>query len=600
MGIHSDASTANRVVETLPNLQTILDKQKTLADATSTIAAATRTYSQNQQQQAEKAKNAEKQNVLNQLGLDSDALKYYQSLDSAKQEEYLRQYSPDYAKASDMNQAWGMGGDKSRALNAVTTVITGALGGQTDIQVVANTLAPYAANMIGSQFEHGEDKNKAAQLASHTILGATLAYLNGGNPVAGGSAAVASEAAADYFTNQYKDDPAYQNEKGEFDANLLSENIKTDIRDLTAAIGAVVGGTVGDSVSNAQLAGVIGQNAVENNKTSIKQDIKHALTCWGLECHQQYKNLDVAQEAAYQKGKDRAVAKFINDLKNLPNVPKEVYEAIKNDPTGTAKAIYEGLKQVPRDIIDTGKTIANVNTVGDTPAEFEKLGEADMALSLNALAGLMSAGTVTVAKKGGKIVIDASKTIKLKADFDPSLNVQTNGVSLPPKTAPKVIELKAGSKGDWNKLANKPESNTLYKFENGYTYKTDANGRVSSVQADLELGKSDRNSYQQKVSGRDDRAKDDHGGHLIASMFKGPGEGINIVPMDKTFNGSSGAWYQLESDWKKALENNQSVKINIQPVYSGANKRPDSFIINQSINGIRQPSLQLKNTATGK
>ena len=60
------------------------------------------------------------------------------------------------------------------------------------------------------------------------------------------------------------------------------------------------------------------------------------------------------------------------------------------------------------------------------------------------------------------------------------------------------------------------------------------------------------------------------------------------------------AWYQLESDWKKALENNQSVKVNIQPVYTGASKRPDSFIINQSINGIRQPSLQLKNTATGK
>ncbi|QEH31298.1 hypothetical protein FRD49_06300 [Acinetobacter nosocomialis] len=219
-----------------------------------------------------------------------------------------------------------------------------------------------------------------------------------------------------------------------------------------------------------------------------------------------------------------------------------------------------------------------------------------MTVVLNAV----SSGTVTVAKKGGKIVVEAAKKVKLKADFDPSLNVQTNGFSLPPKTTPKVIDLKAGSKGDWNKLANKPESNTIYKFENGYTYKTDANGRVSSVQADLELGKSDRNSYQQKVSGRADRAQDDHGGHLIASMFKGPGEGINIVPMDKTFNGSSGAWYQLESDWKKALENNQSVKVNIQPVYTGASKRPDSFIINQSINGIRQPSLQLKNTATGK
>ncbi|HFX6253185.1 TPA: VENN motif pre-toxin domain-containing protein, partial [Acinetobacter baumannii] len=146
----------------------------------------------------------------------------------------------------------------------------GALGGQTDLQVAANTLAPYAANVIGEKFGHGEDKNKAAQLASHAILGATLAYLNGGNPAAGGSAAVASEAAADYFANQYNDGKTAINpETGKFDANLLPENVKSGIRDLTAAIGAVVGGTVGDSASNAQLAGVIGQNAVENNEFSI-------------------------------------------------------------------------------------------------------------------------------------------------------------------------------------------------------------------------------------------------------------------------------------------------------------------------------------------
>lgn len=147
-------------------------------------------------------------------------------------------------------------------------MITGALGGQTDIQVAANALAPYAANVIGEKFGHGEDKNKAAQLASHAILGATLAYLNGGNPAAGGTAAVASEA-ANYFANQYKDDPRYQNEKGEFIPNLLPEDVKTQIRDLTAAIGAVAGGTVGDSASNAQLAGVIGQNAAENNNMTL-------------------------------------------------------------------------------------------------------------------------------------------------------------------------------------------------------------------------------------------------------------------------------------------------------------------------------------------
>nr|WP_252716041.1 VENN motif pre-toxin domain-containing protein [Acinetobacter guillouiae] len=143
--------------------------------------------------------------------------------------------------------------------------VTGALGGQTDLQVAANALAPYAANIIGKELGHGEDKNKAAQLAAHAILGAALAYVNGGNPAAGGSAAVASEAAADYLTNQYKDDPRYKDAKGEFQANLLPEDVKTQIRDLTAAIGAVVGGTVGDSAFNAQLAGVVGQNAVENN-----------------------------------------------------------------------------------------------------------------------------------------------------------------------------------------------------------------------------------------------------------------------------------------------------------------------------------------------
>ena len=125
-----------------------------------------------------------------------------------------------------------------------------------------------------SKYGHGEDKNTAVQLASHAILGVALAYVNGGNLAAGGSAAVASEAAATYFTKQleekYKDDPKYY-ANGEFQPNLLSEAEKSQIRDLTAAIGAVVGGTVGDSAFEAQLAGVVGQNAVENNYLSKKQ-----------------------------------------------------------------------------------------------------------------------------------------------------------------------------------------------------------------------------------------------------------------------------------------------------------------------------------------
>ena len=205
LGIHSDAATASRTVETLPNLQTILDKQKTVADATSTIAAASRTYAQDQIKNAAAEKEAIGKQIASQLSPEQQA--EIKKMSAADKDAYLAQYSiynAAIANEKAVTQQWGMGGNKGRALNAVTTVITGALGGQTDIQVAANALAPYAANFIGEKFGHGEDKNKAAQLASHAILGATLAYLNGGNPAAGDS-----EAAVDYFANQYNDGKTY-------------------------------------------------------------------------------------------------------------------------------------------------------------------------------------------------------------------------------------------------------------------------------------------------------------------------------------------------------------------------------------------------------
>ena len=165
----------------------------------------------------------------------------------------------------------------------------------------------------------------------------------------------------------------------------------------------------------------------------------------------------------------------------------------------------------------------------------------------------------------------------------------------------KYVNLKSGQKGDWNKIANKPEANTIYKLDNGYTYKTDANGRVNNVEANLKLEANDRNNYQQKNSGKNNgRLPDDHGGHLIASMFKGPGEGINIVPMDKTFNGGGGEWGKLEKTWQDALKQNKEVKVLIQPIYSGTSKRPTEFRVIESINGIQSKPQILKNTATGK
>ncbi|WP_230338125.1 hemagglutinin repeat-containing protein [Paralysiella testudinis] len=251
LGIHSDPASAHRQLAELPDLQAVLAQQKTVAQATATIAGAARTFSSDRVKAAERAK-AEAQTQLQAAEKSNDL----SQIETAKQQ---------YQQAEQAAKDWGIGGGNSRALSAVTTAITGALGGQNGLQVASNTLAPYAAATIGNTFGHnGSDPNQAAQLLSHAILGATLAYVNGGNASSGAVAAVGSEAAAIYLTQTlYKDQATDEN--GVFDPNRLPEKDKEHIRNLTAAIGAVAGGIAGDSGINAQIAGVVGQNAVENN-----------------------------------------------------------------------------------------------------------------------------------------------------------------------------------------------------------------------------------------------------------------------------------------------------------------------------------------------
>ena len=137
-------------------------------------------------------------------------------------------------------------------------------------------MAPYAAAAIGKRFGHGENKNEAAQAIGHFMLGAALAYANGADPLAGGSAAVASERAAEYLAKQYDDGrTAIDPITGKFNPNLLPEHIKEEIKAQTGAVASVVGaaggslnGTNGantNALFNAQVGGVLGQNAVENN-----------------------------------------------------------------------------------------------------------------------------------------------------------------------------------------------------------------------------------------------------------------------------------------------------------------------------------------------
>ena len=286
LGIHTDSATAHHSADSVPDLQKLLDKQQTVAQSTAAIHSAVGTYRGNRAKAA--AEELEKQQAAHEGSLkerNDGSYEHYLSLSDAQRQQEMLAHSPAYAQAYQEARSWGVGGSKSRALSAAETLITGALGGQGDLQLAANTLAPYAAAAIGKRFGHGEHKNEAAQAIGHFMLGAALAYANGADPLAGGSAAVAAERAAEYLAKQYDDGKtAIDPTTGKFNPNLLPEHIKEEIKAQTGAIASVVGAAGGslkggsgtnngnsNALFNAQVGGVLGQNAVENNQLDTQQ-----------------------------------------------------------------------------------------------------------------------------------------------------------------------------------------------------------------------------------------------------------------------------------------------------------------------------------------
>lgn len=167
-----------------------------------------------------------------------------------------------------------------------------------------------------------------------------------------------------------------------------------------------------------------------------------------------------------------------------------------------------------------------------------------------------------------------------------------------PEAAGKnIVIVDSGKKGAWNKTMNNPEPNTVYKVDGNKTFQTDTQGRTSLAEGTLSWAKNDRNGYQQCKAGKCGNPGDE-GGHLIASIFNDPGEKLNLVPMDGNLN--KGAWKQMGNTWANALKDGGKVDVNIQPIYSGNNTRPDRLIVKYSIHGGRPVNIDFKNSPGGK
>jgi hypothetical protein len=153
---------------------------------------------------------------------------------------------------------------------------------------------------------------------------------------------------------------------------------------------------------------------------------------------------------------------------------------------------------------------------------------------------------------------------------------------LPFASGQRFVFGQIGSKGSWSPELNASSfhPNSTY-IVNGYTYTTDSAGRVTSVEGRLSSGTAARNRYRQSQVGRSSGVPGDHGGHLIASIFNGPGDRLNMVPMNGNLN--MGRWRAMENTWAASLRSGQTVHVNVEAIYRDQSKRPSDFNVIYSI-----------------
>jgi hypothetical protein len=171
--------------------------------------------------------------------------------------------------------------------------------------------------------------------------------------------------------------------------------------------------------------------------------------------------------------------------------------------------------------------------------------------------------------------------------------------SVDPATGRVQISGEGGTTGAWPRELNARtlEPNADYRV-NGYDYATDASGRVTTVEGRLNLETAPRNGYQQQVSGRTDRLPDDQGGHLIASIFNGPGDRLNLVPMNGNFN--MGAWRSMEGRFADNLAAGRTVDVRIEAVYPADSTRPTGFVVTSITDGGRPVRDVFQNAPGGQ
>ncbi|ELY4677668.1 hemagglutinin repeat-containing protein, partial [Cronobacter turicensis] len=436
----------------------------------------------------------------------------------------------------EVDKQYGVGSDFWRNGSAITGLLAGALGGNVKGGMAAGA-APYVAGLIKSVANGSEP----ARIALHTLASAVLVKAQGGNAAAGaagGFVAASSSAALSL---------AFYNKKPE----ELSPDEKTVVVNLVAALGAAGGSMAAGNSTGIGSGANAARVEVENNSVG---DLHDQLVSGESQIDKFKKQLKIDEEKFSQE--------------NCAGISAEAC---------TVKFYDHRRKELNEISSFTADFVPGIGTL-------KSVAEAESALDyLEAAASLIPGERVAAG------ALKAAKKALVKGNLDEAIKFIY-------KADNEIIAV-SGRKGNWSKELNNPLPNKTYKVDGNKIYVTDNHGRVASVEADLSLLTKDRNKYQQCKAGKCG-VSGDEGGHLIASIFGGLGEKLNIVPMNGNLN--KGAWKQMENTWVTALKEGKQVKVKIDPVYSGSSVRPDKFTIQYQIGNNKPIRETFQNAPGGK
>ncbi|MFC7625447.1 DNA/RNA non-specific endonuclease [Microlunatus sp. GCM10028923] len=140
------------------------------------------------------------------------------------------------------------------------------------------------------------------------------------------------------------------------------------------------------------------------------------------------------------------------------------------------------------------------------------------------------------------------------------------------------------SNPEHKELLNQPPRDSTVVVDERFTYRTDDRGRVVHASAKLEVVDLDHPRDRSAQANLIGKLPGDHAGHLFARIFQGPGDAINLTPMEGNRVNLS-AYKAVENSWRKALLEGKEVRAEVELVYRSEKMRADAFQVTYWIDG---------------